>query len=707
MKRTSWFLAIGLLAACGGGGKKDPTGPTGGGDGTGGGEVAGGETGGGGEDLPAMPQAVGNPSTDVISRSVLFGNPERTAAQISPDGKHLAWLAPKEGVLNVWVAPVNDLNAAKPVTADAARPVQQYFWAFDKKHLLYMQDKGGDENFHLWQVDLATDKATDLTPMENTRAIVVGVSWKKPNTVMVGLNNRDPQLHDLYEVTLGTGAMTMVYENKDGFTDFTVDDDYKLRFAGKPTPDGGQLIQMFDAKAKTWSDYETIGGDDALTTGILGFNKKGDQLYMLDSRDRDTAALFLTDIKTKKKKLLQEDARADVSGAMMSPKDHSLQAVSVTYDRQEWIAKDKKVEADFKAIAKLDTGEFNVASRTLDDSVWLVTMSGDTMPGKYYLWERAKKKGTYLFTTRPDLEGKPLAPMHSITDLKSRDGLTLVSYLTLPNAADADKNGKADKPVPAVLLVHGGPWARDNWGANPIHQLLANRGYAVLSVNYRGSTGFGKKFLNAANGEWGKKMHDDLLDAVRYLVDQQIAPADKICIMGGSYGGYATLAGLTLTPDTFACGVDIVGPSNIVTLVKSIPPYWAPLINVFKARVGDWDTKEGYAALMDASPLTHVAKIKKPLLIGQGANDPRVKQAESDQIVKAMQKARIPVTYALFPDEGHGFARPENSLAFFAVTEAFLSAHLGGVYQKLTKEEVTASTIQIKVGKEGIPGWPE
>jgi dipeptidyl aminopeptidase/acylaminoacyl peptidase len=705
-------VAIAVIAACGGGGKKDPT-PTGGGGGGGavsgggdtGGATGGGDTSGGGD--TAIVPARGNPSNDLIDRKVLFGNPERTSAQLSPDGKRIAWLAPKDGVMNVWVAPIGDLNQAKPVTADSTRPVRQYLWAYDKKHLLYMQDIGGDENYHLWQVDLTADnKVTDLTALKNTRVQLLGVSWKKPGVVIVGLNDRDPQLHDVWQIALGSGEKTKVYENKDGYVGFEIDDDLALRFAHKVTPEGGQDVFAWDARNKAWTAYDTIPVDDTLTTSSLTFTKKGDQRYMIDSRDRDTGALYLVDIKTKKKKLIKEDARTDIDGAMFAPKDSTLQAISIEYDRQRWIPVDKKVAADFKVIEKLEPGDFAVASRTLDDKTWLVVYYGDAQPSKYYKYDRAKKKGEYLFTTRPELEGKPLVPMHPV-EIASRDGFTLMSYLSLPAAADADKNGKADAPVPAVLLVHGGPWGRDSWGSNPIHQMLANRGYAVLSVNFRGSTGFGKKFLNAGNGEWGKKMHDDLLDATQWLVDQHVAPKDKICIMGGSYGGYATLAGLTLTPDVFACGVDIVGPSNIITLVSSVPPYWKPLISMFKARVGDWETDEGKAALTATSPLTHAAKIKKPLLIGQGANDPRVKQAESDQIVKAMQKAKIPVTYAVFPDEGHGFARPENNLVFFAVTEAFLSAHLGGVYQPLSKEEVGASTIQIKVGKEGIPGWPE
>jgi dipeptidyl aminopeptidase/acylaminoacyl peptidase len=705
MKRAATLISTLLViaAACGGGGKKDTTGPDLG-DGTAG-------TGGTDDDaktggtVAAPVRATGTPSTDVIDRKVLFGNPERANPQLSPDGKHLAWLAPKDGVLNVFVAPAGDLAKAEPVTADPTRPVRSYFWAFDGKHLLYLQDEKGDENFHVWRVALADRKVTDITPAKGARAQVVGLSWKKPNTILVALNDRDPKVFDVWSIAIDTGEKTVVHENTGGLTGFQADDDLALRFASKPLPDGGQQIHAYDAKTGGWTEYDTVPVDDTMTTNAIGFTKKGDGHYVIDSRGRDTGALYLMDIKTKQKKLLHEDARTDIAGAMLSPKDKTLQAVSINYDRERWTVIDPKVAADFAGIAKLDTGDFKVTSRTLDDKTWLVAIYGDRVSTKYYTWNRAKKKGTFLFTSRPELDGKPLVPMHPV-EIESRDGLTLVSYLSLPAAADANADGKADRPVPTVLLVHGGPWGRDTWGFNSIHQLLANRGYGVLSVNFRGSTGFGKKFVNAGNFQWGKKMHDDLIDATQWLIDQGVAPEDKVCIMGGSYGGYSTLAGLTLTPDVFACGVDIVGPSNIITLLESIPPYWAPLIATFKARIGDWSTAEGKAALLEVSPLTHARKIKRPLLIGQGAHDPRVKQAESDQIVKAMQSLGIPVTYAVFPDEGHGFARPQNNLVFFAVTEAFLSAHLGGVYQPLSKEDVAASTIKLEAGAEGIPGWP-
>ena len=344
-------------------------------------------------------------------------------------------------------------------------------------------------------------------------------------------------------------------------------------------------------------------------------------------------------------------------------------------------------------------------SRTLNDDYWIAAYLLDDGPVRYYRYDRARKQAQFLFSNREALEGLPLAKVHPVV-IKSRDGLDLVSYYMLPLEGDRDSPGHPSSPLPMALLVHGGPWARDNWGYNPVYQLLANRGYAVLSVNFRGSTGFGKNFVNAANLEWAGKMHDDLVDAVQWAIEQKIADPQRVAILGGSYGGYATLAGLTFTPDTFACGVDIVGPSNLVTLLNTIPPYWEPQVELWANRVGDHRTEEGRAFLTERSPLTHVDRISKPLLIGQGANDPRVKQAESEQIVQAMQDKNIPVTYALYPDEGHGFARPENNLSFFAVTEAFLAGCLGGRHEPVGSD-FEGSSITVPAGAEHIPGLSE
>jgi dipeptidyl aminopeptidase/acylaminoacyl peptidase len=652
---------------------------------------------------PAPPPAVGHPSANLIPRSVLFGNPERTNVQVSPDGKHLSWLAAKDGVLNVWVAPIDHTDAAKPITSDATRPIRSYFWTFDNHHLVYAQDKGGDENFHLYRVDVDGGAAVDLTPFDGARAEVAGISERKPGTLVVATNNRDPRHMDLWDVDIATGKRTLRYQNDDGFGDFTLDADLALVFATKPMPDGGSQISRRDGKA--WQVWDTIPFEDAQTTGMAGVLPGGKQAYMLDSRGRDTGALVQVDIATKKATVLAEDAGADASDTLSDPKQHTVRAVAFDRLRTTWRALDKGIQADLDGLAKLaEGGEFSVLSMTLDDKLWIVATTSPEHPGRIYTWDRRKHAGTFLFTTRPALDGQPLVDMTAL-EIPSRDGLQLVSYLSLPRGKTF-ADGRASAASPMVLLVHGGPWARDSFGYSAIDQLFANRGYAVLSVNYRGSTGFGKRFLNAGNLEWSKKMHDDLLDAVAWASDHGVTTKDDVAIAGGSYGGYATLVGLAMTPDVFRCGVDIVGPSNLMTLIASIPPYWAPILDQFRKRMGDWETQDGKALLTAASPLTHAADIKRPLLIGQGANDPRVKQAESEQIVGAMKAHGLPVTYIVFPDEGHGFARPENNIAFFGAAEAFLSAHMGGEYAPLSAEELKASTMTIKDGKDGIPGLP-
>jgi dipeptidyl aminopeptidase/acylaminoacyl peptidase len=509
---------------------------------------------------------------------------------------------------------------------------------------------------------------------------------------------------DVYKVDLLTGKRELVVQNDDNLLDFTLDNKLRVRFATKKLPDGATQILALDGKA--WKPFDTIPFEDAETSSLIGFAPGDEAVYFNESRGRDTAALVQIDLKTKKQTVLAEDARADSGDVIVHPTRHNLQAVSFEYERQRWQVLDRSIEKDLAAIEKLDGGaEAGIRSRTLDDKTWIVATTSEQHPGRYYVWDRGKQQATFLFSVQPELEKQPLVKMWPV-QIKARDGLTLVSYLTLPAAADPDGDGKANAPAPMVLWVHGGPWARDSWGFRPVHQLLANRGYAVLSVNYRGSTGFGKKFLNASNLQWSKRMHDDLLDAVDWAVRSGTAPRDRICIGGGSYGGYATLVGLAMTPTVFRCGVDIVGPSNLLTLLASIPPYWAPFVAVFHTRLGDPNKPEGKALLEAASPLTHAAAIQRPLLIAQGANDPRVKQAESEQIVAAMKQHGLPVSYALFPDEGHGFARPENNIAFFGITEAFLSAHLGGSYLPLAPAELAASSMQIKEGKRGIPGLP-
>ncbi len=637
----------------------------------------------------------------IIPREALFGNPSKAQGRISPDGKWLSWLAPHDGVLNIWLAPADDPDAARPVTSSTDRPIREHFWAPDSRSLGYIQDKGGDENFLLYRIDVATGKEANLTPFENTRVAIVGTSNTIRDKILIGLNNRNPQFHDVHLIDLNTGAMELVLQN-DGYAGFMADDTLTVRMAMRQNAQGGtDYFMVTDGKVAD-EPFEVTAMEDSLTTSPAGYTTDGSILYWIDSRGRNTAALFAQDIATGERTLVAEDAKADLSGTIRDQKTGVVEAYSVNYLKNEWVAIDPEIKASLDWLGRQFDGEFGISSRTDDDSTWIVWNDPLTAPSATFIYDRKAQTLTPFYTSRPELEGAPLQPMHPV-EIASRDGLTLPSYLTLPPGSDSDGDGRPDSPVPMVLLVHGGPWARDNYGFNSAHQMLANRGYAVLSTNFRGSTGFGKDFLNAANKQWGLKMHDDLIDATDWAIEQGIAIEDQVAIMGGSYGGYATLAGLTFTPEKFACGVDIVGPSNLETLLSTIPPYWAPMVKIFHERMGDPNTEEGLALLRAASPLYKADRITKPLLIAQGANDPRVKQAESDQIVAAMKQAGIPVTYVLYPDEGHGFAKPANSIAFFGIAENFLAECLGGRAEPLG-DVLEPSTAQIVEGAENVKG---
>lgn len=637
----------------------------------------------------------------LIPRDVLFSDPDRTSVQISPDGRWISFLAPRNGVLNVWVAPADAPDAAAPVTDARDRGIAGYSWTYLDSHLIYVQDTAGDENWRLYRLDVTTGESVLLTPESGVNAQIVAISPKHPQEIVVGLNDRLPEWHDLYRVDLRTGERALLHENE-GMLRYLLDDDYNVRFAETMTPDGGTLVLARTEEG--WEPFMQISMEDALTTAVLDLDPTGTKLYAIDSRDRNTAALVILDLETGEKTVVYEDPKADVSHALIHPTKRTIQAAASTYERTVWKILDPEIEGDFAYLKTVADGELAGFSRTLDDSVWIVAYVVDDGPVRYYRYDRKKRRAEFLFTNRSALEEYTLARMHPVI-IPSRDGLELVSYLTLPPWVKTD-GLRPERPLPMVLEVHGGPWSRDTWGYNTLHQWLANRGYAVLSVNFRGSVGFGKQFLNAGIREWGGKMHDDLIDAVQWAIAQGIADPDKICISGGSYGGYAALVGLTMTPDVFACGVSIVGPSNLVTLLESIPPYWTPQIEFFATRVGDHRTPEGREFLLERSPITYVDRIKKPLLIGQGANDPRVKQSESDQIVAAMQEAGIPVTYVLYPDEGHGFARPQNRRSFYAIQEAFFHQHLGGRLEPIG-DDFAGSSLTVPEGASEIPGLQE
>lgn len=646
---------------------------------------------------PASPTA----AVPLIERAKLFGNPSRAGGQLSPDGRYIAFIAPRDGVLNVWVAPAGDLAAAKPMTAEKVRPIRSASWSPDSRQVMFVQDKGGDENFLLYGVDVATGKETNFTPFAKTRAMLMGTSTTIKDRILVGLNNRDARWHDVYSLDLKTGKLTEVMRG-DGYQGFVADDSLALRLALKPNQAGGSDFHRITSGKVEERPFASTTLEDSLTTQPLGFTVDGRTLYWTDSRGRDTAALMAQTIATGEARVVAQDAKADIGGVLVDPKTGEVEAYSVNYLKREWTATDPEIKASLDFLRAKLPGEFSVTSRTDADDKWLVVNDPVTAPAVTYVYDRRANTLAELYVGRPELKGAPLVAMHP-REIKARDGLTLVSYLTLPAGSDPDGDGRPDKPLPTVLLVHGGPWARDGYGYNGTHQWLANRGYAVLSTNFRGSTGFGKKFISAGDLQWGRKMHDDLLDAVAWAEKQGIAAPGKTAIMGGSYGGYATLAGLTFTPDRFACGVDIVGPSNLQTLLKTIPPYWTAGIQQFHQRMGNPNTPEGLALLKERSPLTYADRIKRPLLIGQGANDPRVNVAESDQIVAAMRAKNIPVTYVVFPDEGHGFARPANNIAFNAVAENFLSKCLGGRAEPVGGA-VAASSAQVKHGAEHVQG---
>ena len=628
----------------------------------------------------------------LIPRRVLFGNPERTVVRLSHDGKHLSFLAPVNGVQNVWVAPVENLDAAKPITHATERGIPWLWWTYSNDYVLYVQDRAGDENYRIYSVNINTLEERDLTPLEGIRALPEGFSARFPDEILVGLNDRVPQLHDLYIINIKTAERRKILENDMGFVSFVCDHDFAVRFGTRINPDGS--ADVFQRVGDAWQAFSSIPNEDSMTTQLIGFDATGQTLYLADSRGRNTSALFSHNLESGAVTLLAEDARADFNWSWYHPTEHTIQAASFNYDRQVWQILDEDIKPDFEYFSGMTTGDLDIASRSLDDQFWIVTETNDNASVRYFLYDRAAKNAKFLFSDQPLLEQYGLAIMQPKL-IATRDGLEMVCYLTMPQ--------NSSSPIPMVLLVHGGPWARDAWGYDAQAQWLANRGYAVLQVNFRASTGFGKAFTNAGDLEWGRNMHHDLLDAVDWAVKEGLTSSDTVAIMGGSYGGYATLAALTMTPDRFLCGVDIVGPSNLQTLLESVPPYWEPMIAMFHTRMGNETTEAGRALLKERSPLTHVSSINKPLLIGQGANDPRVKQAEADQIVTAMNAKNIPVTYALFPDEGHGFARPENRQAFYAVTEAFLAKHLGGEAEPIGND-FQGSSLQILQGLADIPG---
>jgi dipeptidyl aminopeptidase/acylaminoacyl peptidase len=613
---------------------------------------------------------------DLIPRSVLFGNPERTSPRISHDGSQLGWIAPKDGVLNVWVAPIDesdgvDWAAARAVTDDTDRGIRMFGWAWDGRHLLYVQDAGGDENWRLYDVDLVTGERRDLTPFEKIHAQIIGSSKRRPTEVLVGMNADNPQLHDVYRLDLVTGNLVKEIENP-GYAGWLADEDLVVRCALAPLPDGSLDVLVRDSASADWRTLLTIPAEDVTSSDVVSFSGDGRSLLMISAAGADTGRLTRVDLATGAATVLAEDPEADVAGAVLDPDTRDPQIVMILKDRMTYVVLDPSVEDDLKAIRGLHPGDPMFLGRDEADQTWLVGFNVDAGSLTFYMYDRASKSGRLLFEARPALSSYTLAAMEPFS-FTARDGLEIHGYVTFPP-------GQGRSSLPAVLDVHGGPQVRDSWGYNPEAQWFANRGYLCVQVNYRGSTGYGKAFVAAGDREWGGKMHDDLIDAVSYITGHGWADPSRVAIYGGSYGGYAALVGAAFTPDVFRCAVDIVGPSNLKTLLETVPPYWAPMIAQLYRRVGNPETDAEF--LWSRSPLSRARNIRIPLLIAQGANDPRVKQAESEQIVAALTEAGIEHEYLLFPDEGHGFAKPENRIRFYTAAERFLARYLGGRYEE-------------------------
>lgn len=646
--------------------------------------------------------------TPIIDREIFFGNPEIIGGKLSPDGKYLAFIKPYRGVRNIWIKPTEaPFDQARPVTADTTRPIPSYFWTWDSKYLIYVQDKGGNENFHVYVLnpfgettgEANVPAANNLSPIDNVRAVIYQVPKSNPDKIFVGLNDRDPSWHDLYEISVSSGERTMLFENTAFITDWYFDLDDQMRLAEKATEEGGMelfrvtdngLVSCFEC---TWEE----------SFRFVRFHEDNQRFYLITNKGfRDLSELILFDPINQKIEPIASDPEktVDISNAYFSEKSNQLIATLFNGDKPRYYYRDEAFEADYKWLqGQLPKVEVELGRTTKDENLWLIHGTSDVDPGATYLFNREEKTLTFQYRPRPALPIEHLSHMEPVR-YASFDGLEVPAYLTIPK-------GMEPKHLPAILLIHGGPWARDYWGYDGFAQFLANRGYVVLQPNFRGSTGFGKRFLNAGNGEWGKSMQDDVTAGAKFLINKGIADPDRIGIMGGSYGGYATLAGVTFTPEVYAAGVSIVGPSNLMTLLNSIPPYWESIRKLFYKRIGDPNTEEGRQFLENQSPLFYAQDIKVPLLVVQGANDPRVKQAESDQIVVAMRELGLPVEYLVAPDEGHGFVRPENNIAFVTAVERFLALHLGGRYQESVPphiqsrlDDITVDINQVNLGKD-------
>lgn len=606
----------------------------------------------------------------LIPRSVLFGNPERMNPQISPNGNMISYIAPSRGALNVWVATISK-DDMRPVTSDTIRGIYDYFWNADNKHIIFLNDKLGNEIYNLFMTNIETGETENLTPNDTVTTRIIYYNMNFPDEILISMNKDNPELFDAYRLYLATGDIEKLVKNTGSVFSWIADADMQIKAAHLVNNEGGYSLVVREDEQSEWKVLIDWGPEDALLSAGIGFTRDGQSMFIIDSRGVNAARLIKMDIYSGKMDVLAEDPQYDIGGIMTHPKTYEVQAVSFEKERQEIKILDESIREDIEILQKLHPGDLSLTGRDQTDDNWLVAFSSDDGPVAYYAFDRSTNDATLLFHRRPKLNDYSFAKMEPMS-FNARDGLTINGYITYPSGLDK-------KNLPLILMPHGGPWIRDTWGFDPEVQWLANRGYVVLQVNYRGSSGYGKDFLNAGNREWGRKSHYDLLDAADWAIDEGIADPARIAILGYSFGGYQALIGAAFNPDKFICAVAAAAPSNLISYINSIPPKWTTMLAIIYARMGNPKTDE--ELLKSQSPLFKADQIRIPILIAHGAQDPRVQQSEADQIVEVLKNNEVEHKYLLFEDEGHGFLRPENRLEYYATVEEFLAKHLGGRYE--------------------------
>lgn len=635
---------------------------------------------------------------NMIPRQWLFGNPERSSPKLSHDGQYLAYLAPFEGVMNIWVVKVlSNYSLSTPILLTHVRNggIQYFKFCYDNQHIIYNLDQEGDENWSFYSVDYLSQEIKNLTPYEGVQVQLLHLSSEKPNHIAISMNRRNKQLFDVYELHISTGELTLLYENHE-YIDFYVDNKFIPRIGFKPKNDG--QCELYTINEGVPRYLKSITQLDFISHYVceanrIGLNSKGNKLYLADSTSQNTSALIEVDLSRNEVTTLAVNENSDFADVILNPHTREPEAVAFNYYQKQWQVLARSIEEDMEYLTNIVLNkqgfglvqyELNIVSRSQNDKLWLVQLTSDIFSPSVYLYVKESKRLYFLFSLDERLDNLPLCRMHGIT-ISARDGLTLPCYLTLPLKYSPAQTLETTEAIPMVVWVHGGPNSRDVWGLNPIHQWFANRGFAVLSVNFRASIGYGKKHLDLGNGEWGGKIHEDLLDCVEWAINRKIALKDKVAIMGKSFGGYSTLVALTRSPDVFAGGVDIVGPTNLLDFLNQIPPYWQ-LVYDFLTKMlgGDPKTEEGRNQLLKQSPDQYISNMTKPLLIGHGTHDVRVHQEESDSFADKLMKKNYPFTYIVFSNEGHTFNSPQNRLSFYAIIEEFTNKILGGTLEPIS-----------------------